>query len=97
MSTKTISRPARADDVLRAYSLPDVAERLGVSLKTVRRMVDSGGLETFHPYRKGRTVRVSEQTLRDHFAAGVRSLMADGVWKNLSGLKSQWAAICDRR
>ncbi|WP_218649103.1 helix-turn-helix domain-containing protein [Paenarthrobacter nitroguajacolicus] len=70
MSTKTISPPARADDVLRAYSLPDVAERLGVSLKTVRRMVDSGELKTFHPYRKGRTVRVSEQTLRDLFAAG---------------------------
>jgi excisionase family DNA binding protein len=68
--TTTTARTSRADDVLRAYSLPDVAERLGVSLKTIRRMVDSGELKTFNPYRKGRTVRVSEQTLRDLFAAG---------------------------
>jgi len=35
-------------------------------------MVDSGELKTFYPYRKGRTVRVSEQALRDLFAAGAQ-------------------------
>jgi len=54
--------------MLRAYSLPDVAERLDVSLKTVRRMIDAGELKTFRPHRKGRTVRVSERALRELFA-----------------------------
>ncbi|MCU1583652.1 MAG: DNA-binding protein [Microbacteriaceae bacterium] len=57
-----------ADDVLRAYSLPDVAERLDVSRKTVRRMIDAGELKAFRPHRNGRTVRVSERALRDLFA-----------------------------
>lgn len=57
-----------ASDTLRAYSLPDVAERLDVSLKTVRRMIDAGELKIFRPHRSGRTVRVSEQSLRNLFA-----------------------------
>ncbi|TDW31404.1 helix-turn-helix domain-containing protein [Cryobacterium psychrophilum] len=57
-----------ANDMLRAYSLPDVAERLDVSLKTVRRMIDAGELKIFRPHRNGRTVRVSERSLRDLFA-----------------------------
>ena len=67
--SKTLSmNEPLADDMLRAYSLPDVAERLDVSLKTVRRMIDAGELKTFRPLRKGRTVRVSERSLRELFA-----------------------------
>ncbi|MCU1419877.1 MAG: DNA-binding protein [Mycetocola sp.] len=66
---KTISMiDPHADDMLRAYSLRVVAERLDVSLKTVRRMVDAGELKTFRPHRNGRIVRVSERALRDLFA-----------------------------
>ena len=56
-----------ASDMLRAYSLPDVAERLDVSLMTVRRMIDTGDLKILRPRRHGRTVRVSEQSLRKLF------------------------------
>ncbi|RKR74755.1 helix-turn-helix domain-containing protein [Frondihabitans australicus] len=60
---------APAPDPLRACSLTEVAERLCVSLKTVRRMVDSGDLKAFRPHKSGRTIRVSEAALRDFFDA----------------------------
>lgn len=66
-TSPSISHPL-AGDALRAYSLPDVAERLDVSLKTVRRMIDAGELKVFRPHRNGRIVRVSESALRDLFA-----------------------------
>ncbi|ROQ36801.1 excisionase family DNA binding protein [Frondihabitans sp. PhB188] len=56
-------------DRLRAYSFAEVADRLGVSLKTVRRMVDSGDLKAFRPHTSGRTIRISETALRNLFDA----------------------------
>ena len=55
--------------VLRAYSVDEVAERLSVSTKTVRRMIDENELKTLTPRRSGRTIRITEQSLRDLFAA----------------------------
>jgi hypothetical protein len=47
-TTSSLEAPEDEDD-LRAYSLNQVAERLSVSLKTVRRMVEAGELEAFKP------------------------------------------------
>lgn len=57
---------AAALDELRGHSFPDVADRLDVSVKTVRRMVAAGELTTIR--FAGRTVRVTEDSLRALFA-----------------------------
>ncbi|HQA24303.1 MAG TPA: helix-turn-helix domain-containing protein [Microbacteriaceae bacterium] len=74
MTNKT-STPTRktgtSDELLRAYTIPDAAERLSMDERTFRRMVERGEVEVFYPRgKKGRNspVRISEQALRDVFA-----------------------------
>ena len=50
----TPSRPQRQ------LTIPDIAQRLQVSTKTVRRWIDAGALPV---HRLGRLLRVSEQDL----------------------------------
>ena len=49
------------DDQIKLLTIPDVAERLNVSTRTVRRRVDAGDLVV---HRIGRVVRISEGDLR---------------------------------
>ena len=41
-------------------SVPAAAERLGISIRTVRRMIDAGEL---HVHRLGRSIRISEEDI----------------------------------
>lgn len=68
---KTGTAAATSDELLRAYTIPEVAERLSVSVKTVQRMIERGELIAFYPRgKKGNNspLRISEQALRDVFA-----------------------------
>lgn len=59
------------DETLRAFTIPEVAERLSVSVKTVSRMIERGELAVFYPRgKKGQNspLRISEQSLREVFA-----------------------------
>lgn len=47
--------PSRIPPLL---AIPATAEKLGVSVRTVRRMIDAGDL---HVHRLGRSIRVSEE------------------------------------
>jgi excisionase family DNA binding protein len=62
----------------RLLTIEEVAARLGVSAKTVRRRVDGGELPVF---RSGRVVRVREEDLRRYVAHSTarRRLVAGGV------------------
>lgn len=51
----------------RLLSIPHVAEHLGVCTKTVRRLIDAGGLPTT---RVGRTIRIAEPDLAAYLARG---------------------------
>ena len=55
-----------ADD-LHAFKYDDVAERLGVSLDTVQRLVKRGELREL---RVGRTVRIAAPELRRYLSGG---------------------------
>lgn len=72
--TRTTARKtgtATSDELLRAYTIPEVAERLSISVKTVQRMIERGELTVFYPRgKKGNNspLRISEQALRDVFA-----------------------------
>ena len=62
-----------------AFSVGEVAELLGCSTDTVRRMIASGRLEAVQPLGKGGRVfvgRASIERLFEEAAAGVRSNMA---------------------
>lgn len=71
--TRTTARKtgtATSDELLRAYTVPDAAERLSIDERTFRRMIERGEVEVFYPRgKRGRNspVRVSEQALRDVF------------------------------
>jgi excisionase family DNA binding protein len=58
-----------ATDTLRAYSRAEVADRLGISVASVGRMIDAGELRVFYPrgQGKGKPVRISEAALREVF------------------------------
>jgi excisionase family DNA binding protein len=58
------------DDLLRAYPLDVVAERLSVSRRTLVRAVDLGHL---HVIRVGRAMRVTEAELRRVIADGLNT------------------------
>lgn len=51
------SKPTPSSPLLR---VPEVADRLGLSTKTIWRLIDGGEL---HRHRIGRAVRVSEEDL----------------------------------
>lgn len=59
-----------AEDTLRAYTRAEVAERLGISVASVGRMIDAGEIRVFYPrgQGKGRPVRISEDALREVFS-----------------------------
>ena len=62
-----------------AFSVGEVAELLGCSTDTVRRMIGSGRLDAVQPLGKGGRVfvgRASIERLFDEAAADVRSNMA---------------------
>jgi excisionase family DNA binding protein len=61
-------RPSRPPSPARLLTYADVAERLRVSLRTVRRLADSGALPVIHI---GRAVRVDPRDL-ERFLAGQR-------------------------
>ena len=42
-------------------TIPATAEKLGLSLRTVRRMIDAGEL---HVHRLGRSIRISEEDIQ---------------------------------
>ena len=75
--TRTTARKtgtATSDELLRAYTVPDAAERLSIDERTFRRMIERGEIEVFYPRGKrghNSPVRVSEQVLRDVFARTV--------------------------
>jgi excisionase family DNA binding protein len=48
---------------LRLLSVDDIADDLGVSTKTIRRLIDDGELRA---YRIGRALRVSEDEVRKY-------------------------------
>ena len=52
--------------ISRLFSLDEVADALGISIKTVRRKIESGDL---HAHRIGRQWRVSEDDYRVFVAA----------------------------
>ena len=56
----TASLPAAPRSVPRFLSIKDIAARLGMSTKTVRRWIDAGELPV---HRLGRQLRVSENDL----------------------------------
>jgi excisionase family DNA binding protein len=58
-ATKTDPPPEQGE---RFLSVAEVAVRLGVSAKTVRRLINRGGLRA---HRVGRLVRVTERSLED--------------------------------
>lgn len=49
----------------RFYTLPEVAEALGLSVKTVRRRIEMGELAS---HQFGRSLRVSEEDFRAYIA-----------------------------
>jgi excisionase family DNA binding protein len=55
------------DDDLRAFSYPEVAQRLGLSLVTVKRLVYSGQLKSMHV---GRRALIPAASLREFLAQG---------------------------
>lgn len=68
---KTGAAAATSEELLRAYTIPDAAERLSLDERTFRRMIERGEIEVFYPRGKrghNSPVRVSEQALRDVFA-----------------------------
>lgn len=65
-ATASKAQVATGYDPLRSHRIAAIAERLDVSVRTVERMVADGDLKTFRPRLNGRTVRVTEQALRDY-------------------------------
>lgn len=51
-----------------AFSVGEVAELLGCSADTVRRMIDSGGLDAVQPLGKGGRVFVGRKSIERLFA-----------------------------
>ena len=49
---------------LKPISVPDMADILGKSTRTVERLLDSGALKTVEPRRKGRVVRITAASAR---------------------------------
>lgn len=66
MSTIKLAQPL-PDQLLRSYRIPDVADRLGVSPRTVARMIDAGELKTVRPRTRGRVVQVTAASLNELF------------------------------
>ena len=54
------------DDQIKFFTISEVAERLDVSLRTIRRSIKSGDLVA---HRFGRVVRIAESDLRAFLAA----------------------------
>lgn len=54
----------------RLLSVEEVAKRLGISMRTVRRLIGDGAIPT---HRIGRSVRVSEDDLDRYIAASRRA------------------------
>ncbi|GEE02655.1 hypothetical protein nbrc107696_31010 [Gordonia spumicola] len=67
----TASSPA-VDDDLRAYSKREIQERLGVSERTVDRLIDRGELKTVFPRRSGVPTRVTARSLRELMYGGAQ-------------------------
>jgi excisionase family DNA binding protein len=68
--TKRNSSKIRTDPLLRLLNIGEVADVLGVSIKTVRRRIEAGELPVI---RDGRVVRVHPNDL-DRYVASRRSL-----------------------
>ncbi len=62
----------------RLFSVAEVAGRLGVSVKTVRRMLDRGDLPG---HRIGRLLRVGESDLEAYLAGARANVRRDVVYK----------------
>ena len=62
----------------RLFSVADVADRLGVSEKTVRRMLDRSDLPA---HRIGRLLRVSESDLDAYLAGSMASYRNNAIYK----------------
>jgi excisionase family DNA binding protein len=59
-------RRRQSEEQISFFTVPDVAEHLGVSARTVRRWIEGQQLVAHH---LGRAVRISEQDLRAFLAA----------------------------
>jgi putative molybdopterin biosynthesis protein len=53
----------RSADQIMLHDVGEIADRLGVSDKTVRRLIKSGKLKF---YRVGRQIRISEEQLKNY-------------------------------
>jgi excisionase family DNA binding protein len=58
--------PKRTQEPINFFSVPEVADHLGVSARTVRRWIDGRQLVAHH---FGRAVRISEGDLREFLGA----------------------------
>ena len=57
------------DDDMFSFAVPDVGERIGLSGKSVVRLVDQGILTALHPRRRGTPLRITARSLRAYFDA----------------------------
>ncbi|MCD2143958.1 helix-turn-helix domain-containing protein [Gordonia paraffinivorans] len=57
-------------DDLRAFTVAEVAERLGVSKRSVQRLIAEGRLATLYPRRPGVPVRIPAPSLRSLLESG---------------------------
>lgn len=65
----------KTDDDLRVFRVDEVADRLSVSVATVKRLIDAGELKVAGQRRKGSKLLVTARSLRDYIygdAEGVR-------------------------
>lgn len=65
--SQTAVTPSFPEDDLRAFSYPEVAERLGLSLVTIKRLVYSGQLKSMHV---GRRALIPASALREFLTQG---------------------------
>ena len=66
LDTKDKEAGRRRRDQIRLFTIAEVAERLDVAERTIRRWIKSGDLVA---HRFGRVVRIAELDLRDFLAA----------------------------
>ncbi|MEA5122164.1 MAG: helix-turn-helix domain-containing protein [Propionibacterium sp.] len=60
---------------LKPISVPDMADILGKSTRTVERLLDSGALKTVEPRRKGRVVRITAASARAYLDGEMASCL----------------------
>ncbi|MGC0363799.1 excisionase family DNA binding protein [Rhodococcus sp. 27YEA15] len=71
MPASTTTRFDPSDD-LRVFLMDEVAERLGVSVDSVQRLLATGALRTVRPRKRGVIVQIPAASLRDYIYGGAR-------------------------